>query len=78
MARTLFVYDPMDLRRGENVEGTDPKEKTAAIDQTFALSIGKDGLVYHTDPLPNENSIGRVLGAKSVAIHRYARYRSGV
>jgi len=39
------------------VEGTDPKEKTAAIDQTFALSIGKDGLVYHTDPLPNETPL---------------------
>ena len=52
-----FVYDPMDLRRGENVEGTDPKEKTAAIDQTFALSIGKDGLVYHTDPLSNETPL---------------------
>jgi uncharacterized protein len=52
-----FVYDPMDLRRGENVEGTDPKEKTAAIDQTFALSIGKDGLVYHTEPLPNETPL---------------------
>ena len=52
-----FVYDPLDTRRGENVEGTDPKEKTAAIDQTFALSIGKDGLVYHTDPLPNETSL---------------------
>ena len=52
-----FVYDPMDLRRGENVEGIDPKEKTAAIDQTFALSIGKDGLVYHTDPLPNETPL---------------------
>jgi len=49
-----FVYDPMDLGRGENVEGTDPKEKTAALDQTFALSIGKDGLVYHTEPLANE------------------------
>ena len=52
-----FVYDPMDIRRGENVEGTDPKEKSAAIDQTFALSIGKDGLVYHTDPLPNETPL---------------------
>jgi putative CocE/NonD family hydrolase len=47
----------MDLRRGENVEGIDPKEKTAAIDQTFALSIGKDGLVYHTDPLTNETPL---------------------
>jgi uncharacterized protein len=49
-----FTYDPLDTNRGENVEGTDPKEKTAAIDQTFALSIGKDGLIYHTEPLPNE------------------------
>jgi putative CocE/NonD family hydrolase len=52
-----FVYDPMDLRRGENVEGTDPKDKTAALDQTFALSIGKDGLVYHTETLPNETPL---------------------
>lgn len=52
-----FVYDPSDTRRGENVEGTDPKEKTAALDQTFTLSIGKDGLVYHTDPLPNETPL---------------------
>ena len=52
-----FTYDPLDTSRGENVEGTDPKEKTAAIDQTFALSIGKDGFVYHTDPLPNETPL---------------------
>ncbi len=52
-----FVYNPLDTHRGENVEGTDPKEKTAALDQTFALSVGKDGLVYHTDPLPNETPL---------------------
>jgi putative CocE/NonD family hydrolase len=52
-----FVYDPLDTSRGENVEGTDPKEKTGAIDQTFALSIGQDGLVYHTDPLPDETPL---------------------
>jgi len=52
-----FTYDPLDTTRGENVEGTDPKEKTGALDQTFALSIGKDGLVYHTDPLPNETPL---------------------
>src|SRR5262249_58048204 len=52
--KDAFVYDPMDLGGGENVEGTDPKKKTAALDQTFAVSIGKDGLVYHTEPLPNE------------------------
>jgi uncharacterized protein len=52
-----FVYDPLDTHRGEDVEGTDPKEKTAAIDQTFALAIGKDGLVYHTQPLANETAL---------------------
>jgi putative CocE/NonD family hydrolase len=49
-----FTYDPLDTTRGEIVDGIDPKEKTAGIDQTYALSIGNDGLVYHTDPLPNE------------------------
>jgi len=49
-----FTYDPLDTHRGENVEGIDPKEKTAGIDQTYALSIGNDGLVYHSEPLPNE------------------------
>src|SRR4029077_4991113 len=42
-----FVNDPMDTIRGENVEGVEPKDKTAGIDQSFALCIGKDGLVYH-------------------------------
>src|SRR5437773_11808947 len=51
-----FIYDPLDTTRGETVDGLDPKEKTAGIDQTYALSIGKDGLVYHTEPLPNETS----------------------
>jgi len=49
-----FTYDPLDTTRGERVDGTDPKEKTSGIDQTYALSIGNDGLVYHTEPLPNE------------------------
>jgi hypothetical protein len=60
-----FTYDPLDTSRGENVEGTDPKEKTAAINQTFALSIGKDGLVYHTDPLPNETPM---IGCPAVTL----------
>jgi hypothetical protein len=60
-----FKYDPLDTQRGENVEGTDPKEKTAAIDQTFALSIGKDGLIYHTDPLPNEAPL---IGCPAVSL----------
>jgi putative CocE/NonD family hydrolase len=49
-----FIYDPLDTTRGETVDGIDPKEKTAGIDQTYALSIGQDGLVYHTEALPNE------------------------
>ncbi len=49
-----FIYDPLDTTRGETVDGIDPKEKTAGIDQTYPLSIGKDGLVYHTEALPNE------------------------
>jgi hypothetical protein len=52
-----FTYDPLDTHRGEFVEGVDPKEKTAALDQTFALSIGSDGLVYHTEPLANETPL---------------------
>jgi len=52
-----LTYDPLDTTRGETVDGTDPKEKTADIDQTYALSIGKDGLVYHTEPLPNETPL---------------------
>ncbi len=52
-----YVYDPLDTRRGENAEGVEPNEKTAGIDQRYALSIGKDGLVYHNDPLPNETPL---------------------
>jgi uncharacterized protein len=49
-----FLYDPLDTTRGERVDGIDPKEKTAGIDQTYPLSIAKDGLVYHTDALLSE------------------------
>jgi putative CocE/NonD family hydrolase len=52
-----FVNDPLDTRRGENVEGVEPNEKTAGLDQRFALCIGNDGLVYHTEPLPNETPL---------------------
>jgi uncharacterized protein len=49
-----YVYDPLDTSRGRNIEGVESNEKTANIDQSYPLSIGKDGLVYHTDPLPEE------------------------
>ena len=52
-----YVYDPLDTSRGENVEGIEGNEKTAGLDQRFALSIGKDGLVYHTEPLPAETPL---------------------
>jgi hypothetical protein len=51
-----FIYNPLDTTRGETVEGGEPNEKTAALDQTYPLSIAKDGLVYHTQALPNETS----------------------
>jgi putative CocE/NonD family hydrolase len=60
-----YTYDPLDTKRGENVDGIDPKEKTAAIDQTYPLSIGADGLVYHTEPLPNETPL---VGCPSVTL----------
>jgi len=49
-----FVNDPMDTTRGENVEGVESNDKTAALDQKLPLSIGKDGLVYHAEPLAKE------------------------
>ncbi len=52
--RDEFTYDPLDTRRGSEVEGIEPNDKTAGIDQRLALSIGNDGLVYHSDPLPKE------------------------
>ena len=39
------------------MDGVEPNEKTAGIDQRFPLSIGKDGLVYHTDPLRAETPL---------------------
>ena len=52
-----YINDPLDTHRGEDVEGVEPNDKSAGIDQRFALCISKDGLVYHTDPLPNETPL---------------------
>jgi putative CocE/NonD family hydrolase len=60
-----LTYDPLDTKRGEMVEGIDPKEKTGGLDQTYALSIGPDGLVYHTDALPNETPL---IGCPAVTL----------
>ena len=60
-----FVYDPLDTSRGENVEGVEPGEKTAGIDQKYALSIGNDGLVYHGEPLRDETAL---VGCPAVSL----------
>lgn len=52
-----FVYDPLDTRRGEEVEGVESNEKAGNLDQKLPLSIGNDGLVYHTGPLPKETPL---------------------
>ena len=60
-----YVNNPLDTHRGEEVEGAEPKDKTAAIDQSFALCIGKDGLVYHTDPFQKETPL---IGCPKVSL----------
>ena len=52
-----FVNDPLDTHRGEEVEGVESNDKTVALDQKLPLSIGKDGLVYHTEPLASETPL---------------------
>jgi putative CocE/NonD family hydrolase len=49
-----FTYDPLDTNRGEALEGVEQANKSSRLDQSYALSIGKDGLVYHSSPLPTE------------------------
>jgi putative CocE/NonD family hydrolase len=49
-----YVYDPLDLHRGEMTEGPDRNEKISLLDQSYALNIGGDGLVYHTEPFAAE------------------------
>jgi hypothetical protein len=51
-----YTYDPLDLRRGE-IEGTAADDKKQILDQRYALSIGEDGLIYHTDALPEERPL---------------------
>lgn len=51
-----YTYDPLDTRRGE-IEGTEDRSKTELLDQRYALSVGTDGLVYHTAPLENETPL---------------------
>jgi len=60
-----FVYDPLDTRRGEETEGAEPNDKNAGLDQRLPLSIGNDGLVYHTDSLSKETPL---IGCPAVTL----------
>jgi hypothetical protein len=51
-----FTYNPLDTTRGEVVDSVDANDKTAGLDQAYPLSIGGDGLVYHTEPLSKETA----------------------
>src|SRR5438309_4214411 len=51
-----YIYDPLDTHRGEEVDNVD-NEKTAGVDQRRALNIGKDGLVYHSEPVSKETTL---------------------
>jgi hypothetical protein len=66
--RGSIYLRPSGYTRRRICGSTNPKEKTAAIDQTLALSIGADGLVYHTDPLPNETHETPVIGCTAVTL----------
>ncbi len=49
-----FSYDPLDTLRGELVESKVTQDKAELLDQSYALGIGPDGLVYHGAPLKKE------------------------
>ena len=60
-----FTYDPLETGRGESLEATRRSDKAAMLDQRYALSIGKDGLVYHTAPLAKETEL---IGSPNVRL----------
>ena len=47
----VYIYDPLDLRRGEQVENIPYNASTTNIDQRLASSINGDGLIYQSDPM---------------------------
>ena len=60
-----YVYDPLDTSRGENVEGIEPNDKTGGLEQRLPLSIGQDGLIYHSEPLQAETPL---IGCPKVSL----------
>src|SRR5207248_3083788 len=60
-----YINDPLDIHRGVDIEGVEPNEKTGNVDQRFALCIGPDGLVYHSEPLAKETPL---IGCPKVSL----------
>jgi len=50
----IYIYDPLDCRRGNEVENIPFNETTTNIDQRLASSLDGDGLIYHSQPFPEE------------------------
>jgi len=50
----MYVYDPLDCRRGNEVENIPYNDATTNIDQRLASSINGDGLIYHSEPFAEE------------------------
>jgi hypothetical protein len=60
-----FIYDPLDTSRGETLETAERAKEPNRLDQSYALSIGEDGLVYHTTPFTEETTL---IGCPSVRL----------
>jgi uncharacterized protein len=60
-----FTYDPLATNRGESLEAPGAVSKAPMLDQHYALSIGEDGLVYHTAPLARE---AELIGCPNVRL----------
>ena len=50
-----YVYDPLDVRPGKELENEDIKNNLT--DQRYALNLYGDGVVYHSDPFAADTEI---------------------
>jgi uncharacterized protein len=50
-----WVYDPLDVRPGEQVEGGDSEKYLT--DQRYALNLFGNGAVYHSEPFPEATEL---------------------
>lgn len=54
-AADKYVYDPRDLRPGQELEREDIAKPLT--DERYALNLFGDGLVYHSDPFPEATEV---------------------